>query len=81
MEAEVWERYGAILDIAEKDAEYLKMKKDFLEFEKQFHEYADSHPDQVRNFLYGFQGMTYLMGNRKLMLACEKMHFPQEGGQ
>ena len=57
------------------------MKKDFLEFEKQFHEYADLLPEQIRNFLYGFQGMTYLMGNRRLMLACEKMHFSQEGDQ
>lgn len=63
--------------LAEIDADYCKMERDFKVFEKQFESYVDSLPKEMRNFLWGYAHMGILLGNRKLVLACENMEFPE----
>lgn len=81
MEGGAWERYGEILEIAEEDAEYLKMQKDFLEFEKQFHEYADTLPEQIRNFFVWISGDDIFNGKPQAYACVRENAFSSRGWQ
>ena len=51
------------------------MELDWRQFEKEFESYVDPLPKEIRNFLWGYAHMGVLMGNRKIVLACENMEF------
>ena len=63
--------------IAEADKDYRQMERDWKRFEKEFEAYTDPLPEEIRNFLWGYAHMGILMGNRKLVLACENMEFSE----
>ena len=69
------ERLFKINALAALDEEYCQMERDWKQFEKEFETYVDPLPKEIRNFLWGYAHMGILMGNRKLMIACEGMEF------
>lgn len=75
MDISTWEKVGRINALAESDDDYCKMERDWKRFEKEFEEYVDPLPKEIRNFLWGYAYMGIWMGNRKLVLACENMEF------
>ena len=77
MDSVMMENLARINALAESDEDYCKMECDFKYFEKDFENYVDPLPREIRNFLWGYAHMGILMGNRKLMIACEKMRFPE----
>ena len=74
----VFNNLSRVNALAAKDEDYRKMEQDWKKFEKEFEAYVDPLPKEVRNFLWGYAHMGILMGNRKLILACENMDFPDE---
>ena len=68
-----FENLRIVNKLAEEDRDYQLMERDRRIFEKQFVEYADRQPLEIRNFLYGYADLGVMMGSRKLMLACEHM--------
>ena len=72
---DAFDKMLAIHALAQQDEDYRKMQVEYDRFEQQFHKFARFFPSRIRNFLYGYQGMTYLMGNRKLLIACANMEF------
>ena len=77
MDSEVMRNLARVNALAEADEDYCKMEKDFKDFEKRFEDYVDPLPKDVRNFLWGYAHMGILMGNRKVMIACENMNFSE----
>lgn len=71
------EKISKINALAAADEDYRKMERDWKLFEKEFEAYVDPLPKEIRNFLWGYAHMGILMGNRKLMLACENMEFSE----
>ena len=71
------EKISKINIIAAADEDYRKMERDWKLFEKEFEAYVDPLPKEIRNFLWGYAHMGILMGNRKLILACENMELPE----
>ena len=74
------ERLFKINALTALDEDYCQMERDWKLFEKEFGAYVDPLPKEIRNFLWGYAHMGILMGNRKLMIACENMEFPEKNG-
>ena len=77
MDDKALERLFKIIALAALDEEYCQMERDWKQFEKEFETYVDPLPKEIRNFLWGYALMGILMGNRKLMIACEEMEYVQ----
>ena len=75
MDSKSLDRLTKINALAALDEEYCQMERDWKQFEKEFETYVDPLPKEIRNFLWGYAHMGILMGNRKLMIACEEMEF------
>ena len=75
MDQATMEKLARINTLAEGDEDYRKMERDWKRFEKEFEAYVDPLPKEIRNFLWGYAHMGVLMGNRKIVLACENMEF------
>ena len=71
-------KISRINTIAASDDDYRKMERDWKQFERDFEAYVDPLPKDIRNFLWGYAHMGIMMGNRKLILACENMDFVAE---
>ena len=75
MDRATLEKISLVNELAARDDDYCNMERDWKVFEKEFEEYVDPLPKEVRNFLWGYAHMGILMGNRKLVLACENMEW------
>lgn len=73
-----FDKMSEVCRLAEQDEEYMKMQAELDRLEKKFHAFARFMPQCIRNILYGYQGMTYLRDNRKLLIACEHMEFKDQ---
>lgn len=78
MDQATMEKLARINTLAEGDEDYRKMERDWKRFEKEFEAYVDPLPKEIRNFLWGYAHMGILMGNRRLILACENMEFTED---
>ena len=71
-------RQKKILELAEDDKSYMMWKACREEFRQAFAQYANSQPEQIRNFLWGYAQSAEMAQQRLLNIACEKMIFPGE---
>ena len=75
---DMFEKQRRITKLAEKDLSYTTWNKIFEETEEDFRRYADSQPEEIRNFLWGYAQSGQMKNQRLLNLACEYMEFPEE---
>ena len=71
-------RQKEILELAEDDKSYMMWKACREEFRQAFAQYANSQPEQIRNFLWGYAQSAEMAQQRLRNIACEKMIFPGE---
>lgn len=64
--------------LADGDKSYQMWKACREEFRQAFAQYANSQPEQIRNFLWGYAQSAEMAQQRLLNIACEKMIFPGE---
>lgn len=64
--------------IAEEDPEYQAMRAKYEAFKTKFERFAYRMPKKIRNDLFGYPGMGYLMSQRRLQIACKYMVFQDE---
>ena len=77
MDSKSLDRLTKINALAAVDDDYGKIERDWKQFEKEFEAYVDPLSKEIRNFLWGYAHLGILMGNRKLMIACENMEFQE----
>lgn len=63
--------------IALADETYQVWANRYREYAARFAEFADSQPEDVRNFLWGYAESGRLMNQRLAALACRHMDFPE----
>ena len=63
---------------AEKDQIYCAWRQSFLAVEKEFAEFADHQPEEIRQILWQYVQSSTMMQQRMVNLACIHMVFPEE---
>lgn len=64
--------------IAEADGEYQRMLAEYEPAKERFTKLVDRLPKRLRNLLWSYPGMGYLMHGKMLTLICEHMKFADE---
>ena len=72
------QRRSRIYEIAQKDAQYRRIKTECDAAEKRFTSFVDKLPKGLRNLLWGYPGMFYFLHHNLLNTVCEQMRFPDE---
>lgn len=72
------QRRNRIMELARKDEEYRHMMEEYGPAKTRFEKFVDKLPLPVRNLLWSYPGMGYLLHGRILTLVCEHMRFPDE---
>ena len=60
------------------DEEYQKMQAEYEKEKRWFERFTERLPRRLRNRLWGYPGMFYLMHHRMLTRICEEMRFSDE---
>ena len=71
-------RQHRLKEEAEKDVSYCAWRQSFLAVEKDFAEFADNQPEEIRQILWQYVQSSTMMQQRLVNLACIHMVFPEE---
>lgn len=69
------QRMDRLDELAAQDGIYGVWKNSYDSFSANFALFANSQPEEVRNFLWGYAESRRLMEQRKVLLACTHMDF------
>lgn len=70
-------RLRRLRELAEQDEIYQIWKHGYDDCAKAFREFADSQPEEISNFLWGYAECGRIMQQRIVNLACDHMVFPE----
>ncbi len=71
-------RHAKLYALAEEDEIYLMWKKTFELCMRDFHDYAEGIPQEIRSILFGYADAGRMMMQKLVNIACEKMEFIDE---
>ena len=72
------QRRQRILELVREDREYAEMRREYESAKSRFEKFVEKFPMPIRNLLWSYPGMGYLLHNRILTAICENMQFPDE---
>lgn len=72
---DVFEKQKKLMEIAQNDNSYLVWSKTCDDTAKQFEEYVNAQPEDIRNILWGYAAGGQMKNQRLVNLACEHMEF------
>ena len=81
MELNPLDRRFKIYQLMEADTEFCLIKEVCAEAEAVFTGVTERFPEDIRNTLWNYPGMGYLLHSRMLTIICEHMKFEDEDEQ
>ena len=78
MNLSAFQKQKRLLTIAQEDRIYCTWEKSFESYRDTFIHFADTQPEEIRSFLYGYAECGRMMMQRMVNLACKCMEFPDE---